>query len=241
MIAEDDGSFLQPLAELLRREGYDCVGAADGGTAIRHLQEGGFDLMISDIHMPGNTHMELIEKVPRVAPGLPVIVLTGQPTMETAARSVTLPVIAYLLKPPAMEELLTWVEKGVERYRAWRAARAGRERLAHWERELAELESRLAGQGAGTGHTTSTDLVGLTLDHLVVEVLELRRMARMLSEIAGEGAGIAQVNLRLFLERAVGVLEKTKRNFRSEELRDLRRELEAWLDSVGGGPTPPKH
>lgn len=104
----------------LRQHGYECEVAPDGTVAADLLRSLPFDLLISDINMPGNRGLEFIESLPQVASGLPVIVLTGHPSEQSVAHSARLQVVAYLIKPPEPEQLLALVDKGVAEFRACR-------------------------------------------------------------------------------------------------------------------------
>ncbi len=68
------------------------------------------------------------------SPALPVILLTGRLSVETAARSVRLPVTAYLTKPPNMDELISLLDRAISDYRGLRALQSGRVRLQVWEK-----------------------------------------------------------------------------------------------------------
>src|SRR5689334_17552579 len=106
LIADDEEFIRRGLSELLRRDGFLCVESESGSDALNKLSEMEFDALISDIHMPGNAGLEMIQQVRALSPALPVVLLTGRPSVETAARSVRLPVTAYLTKPPNMDELV---------------------------------------------------------------------------------------------------------------------------------------
>lgn len=99
LIADDEETFLHSTADLLRREGYDCDIVPDGNRAAEMLGKGEYDLLIADIKMPGNGNLELVREMPRLAEGLPVILVTGYPSLKTAMESFQLPVAAYLPKP----------------------------------------------------------------------------------------------------------------------------------------------
>ena len=67
LFADDDRAAREGLAEMLRRHGYDCATAANAAEAIEKLRAGGFEALISDIHMPGNTSLELVESAAQTA------------------------------------------------------------------------------------------------------------------------------------------------------------------------------
>src|SRR5436309_316649 len=127
LLADDEVLFRETLASYLRQIGYECVCAPDSASAIQLLGASSFDLLISDLEMPGNQDMALIRQMSTLAAGLPVILLTAHPTMESAAQSVQLPVAAYLVKPPNLDELQKLVQQSIERYRAYRTVSANRQ------------------------------------------------------------------------------------------------------------------
>ncbi len=231
LFADDDVAVRDSLAEVIRRYGFACVCVGSGAEVITALEAGDFDVLLSDIHMPGNVGLELIESVPALAAGVPVVLLTGRPTVETAARSVRLAVAAYLTKPPEMEELLSVLAAAVAEYRGLRILRAGRARLQAWGEELEELErvARRAPQGK-SGRTESYLRVMLRQTILMLSDVE---QATAVSERAG-GSGLAQIEHVAAIRRTVDVLERTKQNFKSKELADLRYQLEKLLERGPG-------
>src|SRR5689334_4884686 len=96
LIADDEQTFLDSTADLLRREGYQVQCAPDAPSAVALLRQNSFDLLIADINMPGNPDLELISEVRRSATGLPVILVTGYPSTKTAIHAVQLAVVSYL-------------------------------------------------------------------------------------------------------------------------------------------------
>ncbi len=113
LIADDEKSFLRSTADLLRREGYECDCAPDGRKAAAMLEKGSYVLLIADIKMPGNSDLEFVNKVPRIIENLPVILVTGYPSLNSAIQSIQLPVVAYLIKPFAFSDLLAQVKRAL--------------------------------------------------------------------------------------------------------------------------------
>ncbi len=83
-------------------------------TVIETLKSVKFELLISDINMPGNNELELIKKLPEIAEGLPVILVTGGQFPDTQIQSLKPPVTACLNKPLDFEELLMHVRSSVK-------------------------------------------------------------------------------------------------------------------------------
>ena len=113
LIADDDASFRMATRAYLRQHGYECEIAPDATIALELLRSLDIELLIADINMPGNRGLELIEELPRIAPNLPVILLTGHPSTRSVKHSERLRVVAYLVKPPEPEQLLALVERAV--------------------------------------------------------------------------------------------------------------------------------
>ncbi len=115
LIADDDETFLQSTADLLRREGYVCACASDAKAVIEILRSARYDLLISDINMPGNSELELIKNLPKTAEGMPVILVTGGPLINTEIQSLQPPVVTCMRKPIDFDKLLAQVRISMER------------------------------------------------------------------------------------------------------------------------------
>lgn len=226
LFADDDPGARDGLAELLRRRGFDVVCADDADEAALRLRDTEFDALLSDIHMPGNGGLELIAALPQVAAGLPVILLTGRPTIETAVRSVRLSVRAYLTKPADIEELTTLLDQAVEDRRAFRAMRLERDRLASWNRELEQIEQVLGKSPTETG-APMAGFLRVSLRNVILVLSDLEKAASSLESRAGAGGRLEHVAA---IKRTVDVLQRTKQSFKSKELADLRHQLEGLLD-----------
>lgn len=111
LIADDEPLYRRTTAALLEKEGFQCVQAADGHAALRALEAEPFDLVLSDLNMPGNLRLELLHEGRRRWPEVPLIVVTGAATLPSAIEAVRLGMADYLLKPVRFEELLTSVRK----------------------------------------------------------------------------------------------------------------------------------
>ena len=99
LIADDEPLYLRTTAALLRKAGFECTCAADGEAALEALAREPFDLVLSDLNMPGNLKLELLQEGRRRWPQVPLIVITGAPSLPTAIESVRLGIADYLLKP----------------------------------------------------------------------------------------------------------------------------------------------
>ena len=142
LIADDDATFLEATADLLRQKGYEVDTAPDASTAMAAVRSGSYDLLLSDLEMPGNEGLRLVREVATEVGGLPVIILTGLPTTESAIASIDLPVAAYLLKPVHMPDLLERIGTAIGRFRAYRTMRDAETRMEAWRQELGTIASK---------------------------------------------------------------------------------------------------
>jgi DNA-binding NtrC family response regulator len=111
LIADDDLALRELMGLTLGKEGFE-VTTADSAAAVRRLLgEGDFDLMVCDIYLGDATALDVIDEVRQAWPGLPIILVTAQGTIETTAAATAAGVFDYLAKPFPVERL-------VERVRA---------------------------------------------------------------------------------------------------------------------------
>ncbi|HXJ60108.1 MAG TPA: response regulator [Candidatus Dormibacteraeota bacterium] len=235
LIADDDGAFRLATQTLLRRQGFDCESVPDAAGAVELLGQSEFDLLISDIHMPGNAALELVERLPQVAETLPVILLTGHPSVQSAARSVRLRVAAYLVKPCEVEELLSLAEQAIANHRAVRAVRANRQRIESWAQDLARIEQAIGSRNEVSSLGTLEPFFNVTLHNLLAVLLDLKHFTEALAQQPGKEGVLKEITLHRALRDAIEVLERTKQSFKSKELGELRHRLETLLQTQSSG------
>jgi len=77
LLVDDNENFRRPLGEILRRAGYEVSGAGDGSTALGLCRQHSFDLVITDLIMPGKEGLETIIELRRLEPELKIIAMSG--------------------------------------------------------------------------------------------------------------------------------------------------------------------
>lgn len=142
LIVDDDPMLARAVRRLLTGAGYEVTVAADGSAALEAIQRQPFDVIVSDIQMPGMTGVDLLRGVRAHDLDVPVILMTGAPSVDTAMEAVSLGALQYLPKPTPNEVLLDAVE---------RASRL--HRMAMMKREALAL--------LGAADTEAGDLAGL--------------------------------------------------------------------------------
>lgn len=115
LVADDEPLYLRTTGDLLRKAGYECVCVPNAYAALDALAKERFDLVLSDLNMPGNLKLELLKQGRAQWPSIPLIVITGVPSLPTAIESVRLGIADYLLKPVKYADLLASVSRVLAR------------------------------------------------------------------------------------------------------------------------------
>lgn len=113
LIADDEPLYLRTTGDLLRKSGYECECVPDADAALAALSRDTFDLVLSDLNMPGNLQLELLQQGRQNWPRIPLIVITGVPSLPTAIESIRLGIADYLLKPVKYDDLLSSVRRAL--------------------------------------------------------------------------------------------------------------------------------
>jgi len=106
LVVDDELSMREFLKILLEKEGYDVVTASDGPSAIEYIQNQDFDLILSDIKMPGMGGLTLLEKIKEINNSLPVIMITAYASPENAVVAMRSGAFDYITKPFKVDEIL---------------------------------------------------------------------------------------------------------------------------------------
>lgn len=198
-------------------------------------------MLISVIEMPGNTDLELVGKMQRLAPATPVILVTGRPSVDSAIRAINLSVAAYLTKPVDQAELEAQVRNSIQQSRSNRTVSSVRNLLQKCVHDLEDIEQQRQSSNAGGGQSGEVIPTG-TMQTLITCLSELLQLQ------AAAGSGETNEKIcellncppwrihRQVLFDTVGVLKETKHRFKSKELADLRTRLESVLAASGATP-----
>jgi response regulator RpfG family c-di-GMP phosphodiesterase len=185
--------------------------------------------------MPGNDDLRLVRDLAVVAGGLPVIILTGFPSTESAIASIELPVAAYLRKPVQWDVLLARIESAIGRFRIYRSMRRTEEQLEALRDEFRQVTS--PNQIVKPGATTVDAFLALTLRNVMGSLSSLESLGQALSgrPVAGTPCQLLNcprgLQLQQALRETVAVLEETKSSFKSKTLANLRERLELLLET----------
>jgi DNA-binding NtrC family response regulator len=116
LIVDDDDVIRDTVCELLSQD-HSCQTADTAEEALARLEAEPFDVVLTDISMPGLSGMELLNRVLRLYPGTPVIMISGLSDEEQAQSLIEQGAFDYLLKPFRLEVVEESVKRAVEKRR----------------------------------------------------------------------------------------------------------------------------
>jgi EAL domain-containing protein (putative c-di-GMP-specific phosphodiesterase class I) len=142
LIVDDEAALRRANARILEGAGYAVAEAADGGAAVKAISAQEFDVILSDITMPGMTGVQLLRHVRETDADVPVVLITANPAVDTAVQAVELGALKYMVKPVGQRELLAMVERATKQGRVAKFKR----RLAASVSDPAALADRAASE-----------------------------------------------------------------------------------------------
>jgi CheY-like chemotaxis protein len=114
LVVDDNAELRQGYCRILARVGHTAVEARDGAEAVALIAGGNIDVVVSDVHMPDMTGIELLQHLHEVDPDLPVLLVSGAPDLDSALKAVRYGALEYLEKPINMAKLRASVGRGLE-------------------------------------------------------------------------------------------------------------------------------
>lgn len=147
--ADDEIDLLKPHIMFLRSKGYDVTSACSGRDAVELAEQTVFDLIILDENMPGLTGLETLPLLARVAPGVPVIMITKSEEENIMDQAVGNNIADYLIKPVNPNQILLSIKKNLHggRLISEQAQNSYRQAFGEIGREIAEADSIADWQG----------------------------------------------------------------------------------------------
>lgn len=115
LIVDDDKAIRDLLKRILEREGYACESAVDAEEAIDFLKDQRYDLVISDVAMPGKSGIQLLEEIRTNYPNIPTLMISGNSTRKTAESVISMGAYDFLVKPFQKKQVLISVSNALMR------------------------------------------------------------------------------------------------------------------------------
>jgi two-component system response regulator PilR (NtrC family) len=114
LIVDDEKTIRESVSLVLDEEGYDTEMAATGDDAIKMLNESDYDVLITDLKMPGMDGMELVKNSLKICPQTSVIIITAHASVESAIEALRMGAFDYILKPFDFDDLILKVQRLID-------------------------------------------------------------------------------------------------------------------------------
>ena len=111
LLVDDEQEFLEPMAARFQRRHIPCCTSRTGEYALQLLKKEHFDCAVVDVRMPVMDGLELLRRIRKDFPQIPVILLTGHASVELGVQGMELGAFDYLMKPVDLDELLDAVRR----------------------------------------------------------------------------------------------------------------------------------
>jgi DNA-binding NtrC family response regulator len=115
LIIDDERAIRKTLGEILSYEGYKVEEASDGEEGLKKFKEKNFDVVLCDIKMPKLDGIEFLDKAREANPDIPIIMISGHGTIETAVEAVKKGAFDYISKPPDLNRLLITLRNAMDK------------------------------------------------------------------------------------------------------------------------------
>ncbi|MBX2921330.1 MAG: sigma-54-dependent Fis family transcriptional regulator [Chitinophagaceae bacterium] len=115
LIIDDEKAIRKTLGEILSYEGYKIDEAGDGDEGLKKFREKSYDVVLCDIKMPKTDGIEFLDKVREINPDIPIIMISGHGTIETAVEAVKKGAYDYISKPPDLNRLLITIRNAMDK------------------------------------------------------------------------------------------------------------------------------
>src|SRR5512134_1898052 len=129
LVVDDEGGVRSSLAGILGDEGYAVEAVDTGEAALEALESRRYDLVLLDVWLPGQDGLEVLARIRGGDAELPVVVISGHGTIETAVKAVRLGAQDFVEKPLSLEKTLLAVRNALRRGRLETEVRALRQKL----------------------------------------------------------------------------------------------------------------
>lgn len=168
LVVDDEGAIRYSVSKTLQRIGYTVHEASSGEEALEMMKKQDYDVVLTDIRMPGLTGVELLKRIKEAAPDSIVILMTGYASLGTAVESLRLGAHDYLIKPSSSQDIRQSVAKGVERAQNLKRRRALLELIRSNVYEITHMdtESSVAAYEVGSFQTDAQRPEGTAISEL---------------------------------------------------------------------------
>jgi signal transduction histidine kinase len=200
LVVDDDSFLLRTLAGELEDQGYAVATAPNGERALKLLEDQRFELIVTDMVMPGVDGITVLEKAKKQCPNTMVVILTGYGDMASAIASFRLEADDYIVKPCGYDEFFYRIRRCFEKMDLRRAVSLGAQELAEMNRKLLQqigerqlVEKRL--------RESEMELRSLSRQLLSAGETERKRIAHELHDGVGQALTAIKYSAEISLKK----------------------------------------
>ena len=143
LVVDDDRSILTILGGLLQRHGFQVIPAATAAAGMAALIKDEPDVVLLDLGLPDADGLETLAAIRSEQPGIPILILTAQDSLDNAIESIKRGAFHFISKPYAPEELLSLIQRALEQQELVREAATLRTHAAQLSKRLEAVEQQL--------------------------------------------------------------------------------------------------
>jgi DNA-binding NtrC family response regulator len=114
IVIDDEQIVLDSVKKILSEEGFDVVTATGGGAGVSHAISEAFDIVLTDIRMPDIDGFKVIRDIRKFKPAVPIVIITGYASVNSAVQAMKLGASQYLEKPFTPEQLIQTVRAAID-------------------------------------------------------------------------------------------------------------------------------
>lgn len=141
LIIDDERAIRKTLNEILGFEGYKIEEAADGEEGLKKFQSAAYDVVLCDIKMPKVDGLEFLSKATALNPDVPIIMISGHGTIETAVEAVKKGAFDFISKPPDLNRLLITIRNAMDKTKLVKEAKVLKRRVSKVQEMIGESEA----------------------------------------------------------------------------------------------------
>jgi len=112
LVVDDDRALRDTLKQVLERWGYEVQLAADGIEGLQQVKRGQADLVVTELRLPRLPGLEMLRRIRTISAGIPVIIITGYPSLTDAVEAMKLGALDFFTKPVELAQLRRMIEQG---------------------------------------------------------------------------------------------------------------------------------
>src|SRR5919112_5043192 len=141
LVVDDEKAIRKTLSEILSFEGYKLDEASDGEEGLKRFRERTYDAVLCDVKMPKVDGLEFLQRAGEINPDVPIIMISGHGTIETAVEAVKQGAYDFISKPPDLNRLLVTIRNAMERNSLVKEAKTLKRRVSKVQEMIGDSEA----------------------------------------------------------------------------------------------------